>query len=54
MMTDFLSRREFIKAALAAGFADHDQIRTDPDLAAVRKLPAFAGIAKGLRPITDR
>jgi serine/threonine-protein kinase len=41
-----------LKAALAAGFADHDLIRTDPELAAVRKLPRFAEIARGLRPPT--
>jgi eukaryotic-like serine/threonine-protein kinase len=41
-----------LKAALNAKYPDHDQIRTDPDLAAVRKLPGFAEIAKDLRPPT--
>lgn len=42
-----------LKSALSAGFADHDQIRSDRDLAVVRKLSGFAEIAKGLRPTTE-
>jgi tRNA A-37 threonylcarbamoyl transferase component Bud32/tetratricopeptide (TPR) repeat protein len=38
-----------LKAALAVGFADYDLIRTDPELAAIRQLPAYAELAKGLR-----
>ena len=42
-----------LKAAVGAGFADHDLIRTDPELAGVRKLEGFAEVAKGLRPARD-
>jgi hypothetical protein len=38
-----------LKDALAAGFADSDAIRSDPDLAAIRSLPGYAEIAKSLR-----
>jgi hypothetical protein len=41
-----------LRAALAAGFADHDLVRTDRDLAAARARPGFAEVARGLRPAT--
>jgi serine/threonine-protein kinase len=43
-----------LKAALDAGFADHDLIRADPELAELRKLRGFAEVARGLRDPTGR
>ena len=42
-----------LKAAVAAGFADHDTIRTDPDLEPVRSRPGYAEVLKDLRRATD-
>ena len=42
-----------LKAAVAAGFADHEMIRTDPELAPVRSRPGYAEILRSLRPASD-
>ncbi len=42
-----------LQAALDAGFADHDLIREDPELAAARQLPGFAAVAERLRESTS-
>jgi serine/threonine-protein kinase len=44
---------ECLRAAVAAGFADGETIRTDPDLEPVRSRPGYAEILKGLRPPGD-